>query len=76
MPGRAAPFPVNALAELVADLIEATGLVSPDRLAAVRGRVKQGGSFAQAVLDEGVAKPKGSRARSPAATTCPFVDLP
>ena len=42
-----ASFPVNEVAELVADLIETTGLVSADRLAAVRGRVKQGGSFAQ-----------------------------
>ena len=47
-------FPVNEVAELVADLVEATGLVSPDRLVAVRGRVKQGGSFAQAVVEEGV----------------------
>jgi hypothetical protein len=53
--GLPASFPVNEVAELVADLIESTGLVSADRLAAVRGRVKQGGSFAQAILDEGVA---------------------
>ena len=62
--GAGAPVshPVNEVAELVADLIEATGLVNPERLAAVRGRVKQGGSFAQAILDEGVAT---SAARCP-----------
>jgi type IV pilus assembly protein PilB len=68
--------PVNAVAELVADLIEATGLVSPDRLAAVRGRVKQGGSFAQAVLDEGVATPEGIARTLASRHQLPFVDLP
>ena len=43
---------VNVLAELVADLIEATGLLAPDALALVRGSVGQG-SFAQALLAEG-----------------------
>src|SRR5690242_15197395 len=56
---RAPGPPVNEAAELVADLIEATGLVSTDRLAAVRGRVKQGGSFSQAIIDEGVATSEG-----------------
>jgi len=57
--GLPAGFPVNEVAELVADLIESTALVSPDRLAAVRGRVKQGGSFSQAIIDEGVATSEG-----------------
>src|SRR2546423_13869347 len=57
--GLPAAFPVNELAELVADLIETTGLVPGDRLAQVRGRAKQGGSFAQAVLDGGAASPEG-----------------
>ena len=55
--GLPAAHGVNEVAELVADLIEATGLVSADRLAAVRGRVKQGGSFAQAVLDVTTLRP-------------------
>jgi type IV pilus assembly protein PilB len=69
-------FPVNEVAELVADLIESTGLVSGDRLAAVRGRVKQGGSFAQAVLDEGVATPEGIARTLASRYQLPFVDLP
>jgi type IV pilus assembly protein PilB len=68
--------PVNELAELVADLIETTGLVSADRLAAVRGRVKQGGSFAQGVLDEGVATPEGIARTLASRFHLPFVDLP
>ena len=67
---------VNEVAELVADLIEATGLVSGDRLAAVRGRVKQGGSFAQAVLDEGVATPEGLARTLASRFQLPFIDLP
>jgi type IV pilus assembly protein PilB len=74
--GLPASFPVNELAELVADLIETTGLVSADRLAAVRGRVKQGGSFAQAVLDEGVASPEGIARTLASRFHLPFVDLP
>jgi type IV pilus assembly protein PilB len=74
--GLRAPFPVNEVAELVADLIEATGLVSADRLAAVRGRVKQGGSFAQAVLDEGVASPEGIARTFASRFHLQFVDLP
>ena len=44
---------VNELAALVADLLEATGLGPPDRLAAGRGRAG-GGSLAQALVDEGL----------------------
>jgi type IV pilus assembly protein PilB len=74
--GLRAPFPVNEVAELVADLIEATGLIPPDRLAGVRGRVKQGGSLAQAVLDEGVASPEGIARTLASRFQLPFVDLP
>jgi type IV pilus assembly protein PilB len=73
---RGPAFPVNETAELVADLVEATGLVSPDRLTAVRGRVKQGGSFAQAVLDEGVATSEGLARTLASRFQLPFVDLP
>ena len=48
-PGAIAPSAVN---ELVADLLETTGLVSPDRLAGVRSAAV-GGSVAQAIVDEG-----------------------
>ena len=46
---------VNAVAELVADLLGTTGLIPPDKLAIVRGRAGAGGSLAQALVDEGVA---------------------
>jgi type IV pilus assembly protein PilB len=46
----------NPITELVADLIETTGLVPPDRLAAVRSRAGVG-SLAQAIVDEGLAAP-------------------
>jgi type IV pilus assembly protein PilB len=52
-PGAIAP---NAVNELVADLLETTGLVSPDRLAGVRSAAV-GGSVAQAIVDEGLAAP-------------------
>jgi type IV pilus assembly protein PilB len=74
--GLPAGFPVNEVAELVADLIESTGLVSGDRLAAVRGRVKQGGSFAQAILDEGVATSEGLARTLASRFQLPFIDLP
>ena len=54
----AAAFGVNTMAELVVDLLSATGLVAPDKLALVRGRAGQG-SLAQAIVDEGVAPPEG-----------------
>jgi type IV pilus assembly protein PilB len=74
--GLPASFPVNEIAELVADLIETTGLVTPDRLAAARGRVRQGGSFAQAMLDEGVATPEGIARTLASRFQLPFIDLP
>ncbi len=52
-PGAIAPSVVN---ELVADLLETTGLVSPDRLAGVRSAAV-GGSIGQAIVDEGLAAP-------------------
>jgi type IV pilus assembly protein PilB len=68
-------FPVNELAELVADLIETTGLVPADKLALVRGRAKQGIRFSQAVLDEGVASPEGIARTMASRFQMPFVDL-
>ncbi len=54
----ASGMPINVMAELVVDLLSATGLVAPDKLALVRGRAGQG-SLAQAIVDEGVAPPEG-----------------
>jgi type IV pilus assembly protein PilB len=48
-------FEVNPLAELVADVIEATGILAPDKIAFVRDRARTG-SFAQALIEEGLAK--------------------
>jgi len=70
-----ASFPVNELAELVADLIETTGLVPGDKLALVRGRAKQGIAFSQAVLDEGVASPEGIARTLASRFQLSFVDL-
>src|SRR5436305_12465636 len=49
------PYGVNELAELVVDLLAATGLVPADKLALVRGRAQTSGSLAQALVEEGVA---------------------
>ena len=48
-------FDVNPVAELVADVIEATGLLPADKLAFVRERARSG-SFAQALVEEGLAE--------------------
>src|SRR3954468_2040727 len=82
-------FPVNEVAELVADLIEATGLVSGDRLPALRRRGTPGGwlardaagdggggAFAQAGLDEGVATGEGLARTLASRFQLPFIDLP
>jgi len=45
---------VNELAQLVADLLEPSGLIPVDRLAALRGATG-GGSIAQALIDQGLA---------------------
>jgi type IV pilus assembly protein PilB len=68
-------LPVNAAAELVADLLAATALVQPDKLALVRGRVAQGGSIAQAIVDEGVATSEGIARTLAARYHLPLVDL-
>ena len=49
-----AAFSVNGLAELVADVVEQTGLLTVEEVAAVRARARTG-SFPQALIDEGVA---------------------
>jgi type IV pilus assembly protein PilB len=74
--GPNAPFAVNEVAELVADLLEATGLIAGDKLAGIRGRIKQGGSFAQAVLEEGAASQEGIARTLASRFHLPFLDLP
>src|SRR5918912_963078 len=66
---------VNPVAELVADLLAATVLLSDDKLAVVRGRAGQG-SIAQAILDEGLASTDGVARIRAARHQLPLVDLP
>jgi type IV pilus assembly protein PilB len=68
-------MPINAVAELVVDLLAATGLVQPDRLALVRGRAQRGGSLSQAILDEGVATSEGIARALAMRFQLPLVDL-
>jgi len=71
--GGGAP-PINELAELVADLIAATGLVPGDKLALVRGAAGQG-SLAQALVDQNVASSEGIARTLAARYHLPLVDL-
>src|SRR6266496_1716829 len=67
---------VNTTAELVADLIAATGLLGPDRIAQVRGRaVQTRGSFPQALLDEGLASGDGLARLLSTRHGLPYVEL-
>jgi type IV pilus assembly protein PilB len=69
-------FGVNANAELVADLIATTQLLSADRIAQARGRAQQTrGSFAQALLDEGLATSEGLARLLATRHGLPFVEL-
>jgi type IV pilus assembly protein PilB len=78
-PQTGAPFgsspPINALAELVADLLASTGLVPADKLALVRGGVNQGGSFAQVLIEQDVATSEGVARTLAARYQMPLVDL-
>jgi type IV pilus assembly protein PilB len=66
--------PINALAELVADLIAATGLVPADKLAVVRGAAGQG-SLARALVEGNVASSEGLARTLAARHQMPIVDL-
>jgi type IV pilus assembly protein PilB len=67
-------FSVNGLAELVADVVEQTGLLSADAVATVRARARTG-SFPQALIDEGVAAGDRVAAALGARFGLPVVDL-
>ena len=68
-------YGINELAELVADLLAATQLVPTDELALVRGRARTTGSFAQALVEEGVASSDGIARILAARHQLPLVDL-
>jgi type IV pilus assembly protein PilB len=77
VPRSAVPsFPIDVTsAELLVDLIEATALVPADRLALVRGRVRQGGSFSETLVEEGLASSEGVARMLAARHRLPLVDL-
>src|ERR671937_374934 len=66
---------VNASAELVADLLAATGLLSEDKLNVLRGSAGSG-SLAQAIVTEGFAASEGVARMLAARHHMPLVDLP
>src|SRR5436309_5902432 len=68
------PPPINALAELVADLIAATGLVPADKLALVRSAAGMG-SFAHALVEQTVASSEGLARTLAARYQMPLVGL-
>jgi type IV pilus assembly protein PilB len=65
---------IDALAELVADIVEATGLVPQDRLAVARAKAAKG-SLAQALLDEGLASGEGVASAYAERYHLPYVDI-
>ncbi len=67
-------FDVNPLAELVADVIEATNMLPADKLAFVRERARTG-SFAQALIDEGLAEGASIARTLGARHNLPVVDI-
>ena len=67
-------FDVNPLAELVADVIEATNILPTDKLAFVRERARTG-SFAQALIDEGLAEGASIARTLGARHNLPVVDI-
>src|SRR5256885_14610912 len=68
------PPPINALAELVADLIAATGLVPADKLALLRGAAGLR-PFAHALVEYNLASSEGLAMTPAAPYQIPHVDL-
>src|SRR6266487_498871 len=68
------PPSINALAELVADLIAATGLVPADKLAQVRSSAGMG-SLAHALVEQNVASSEGLARTLAVRYQMPLVDL-
>ena len=66
---------INPMAELLADLLAATGLVPDDKLALARGRAGSGGSLAQALVAEGVATQEGIARTLASRYQLPLIDL-
>jgi type IV pilus assembly protein PilB len=66
---------INETAELLADLLAATGLIPDDKLALARGRAGSAGSLAQALVDEGIATSEGIARTLAARYQLPLIDL-
>jgi type IV pilus assembly protein PilB len=66
---------VNESVELVYDLISATKLVTADKLTLAKGRAQQTGSFAKALVEEGVASSEGIARMLAAQHRLPLIDL-
>jgi type IV pilus assembly protein PilB len=64
----------NAITQLVADLLETTGLVPADRLAQARARAGTG-SLAQALVEEGIAEGTGVARVAAQHSHLPLIDL-
>jgi len=73
--GAPAPFGVAESVELLVDLLGATGLVAADKLALARGRARQTGSLAGALVDEGIATSEGVARHHAAQFRLPLIDL-
>src|SRR5918992_1469760 len=71
----AAPLGLNESAEQLVDLLGATGLVTPEGLERARQRAGASGSFAEALLEEGVASSDAAARALARRTGLPLVDL-
>jgi type IV pilus assembly protein PilB len=71
----ATPFGVDETSELVLDLLEATGLIDPSAMPAVRERASRGTPATQALVDAGVATPDGIARMLAVRHHLPVVDL-
>jgi type IV pilus assembly protein PilB len=74
VPHPGAGIELNPITQLVADLLETTGLVPPDRLAQARARAGSG-SIAQALVDEGIAESSALAKVAAEHSHLPLVDL-
>jgi type IV pilus assembly protein PilB len=73
--GASAPFALDESADLLVDLLEPTGLVSREALDLVRQRAETSGSFAEALLDEGIGSSDAAARALARRTGLPLVDL-
>jgi type IV pilus assembly protein PilB len=68
-------FAANESADQLADLLEATGLVPHDGLELVRQRADASGSFAEALIEEGLGSSEAAARALARRTGLPLVDL-